>query len=429
MNNTDTKSNKSIIGDFLLFIMLIAIPAEPLIPDIIKFGCMGMMFLLIIFKYRKIYITPFLGFSTVFLLYMLISLSYTPTGSQGLNTIITLFSAIIYTLAIVIYAYFRYDNAEQGFTQIMNFYVIGTLLITLYTVFVERSYVTNGYWRLGKLVFENYGTFMVLSYSIIIALVWSFYAYFEKHMKIYLPLLVIFLGAAALSGTKKTIAAIILALPVYFFVKYRKKGFKLVAIMMILLAAVYLAYLLIMNNSFLYSNIGFRIDSYIQSIVNGTDGSQSISERANMRQYAMQWFADSPVFGNGVSSFRAMYAETTGSFLYSHCNYTEILCNHGLIGFVLYYGFMAYLLVKSALEYFRTNKSIHIFSVVFMVVVIVLDYGQVSYYRVHYLILYHLISLVLISDKDLSEEKADIDAEASQELADAKLSAVSEVTT
>lgn len=392
MINSNVKNGKSIIGDLLLFILAFAIPAEPFVPDIVKYVCIGFLFALVIVKYGKIYLSSFMMWVVVFLLYMCISLCYTPTGSQGLSTIIMMFGSVLHSFSIIMYLHFRYDDFEEGFIKVMNGFTAGTVAIVLFTIFVERANLLSGYWRLGKVVFENYGTFMILSYSIIICLMWSLYALFEKHFKAYIPIMILMILAAALSGTKKTVVAIIMAMPIYFFFKYRKKAFKLVLIMLLVLLAIYLMYIIVMNVDILYRTIGNRIEIYIRTIMGETGGSASIVERRDMRNCAIKWFTENPVFGKGVSAFRALYSMKTGKYLYSHCNYTEILCNHGMVGFILYYGFLLFLLFKSIFEYIKTNSTIHLFSIVFLFVVMILDYGQVSYYRVHYLLIYQLIA-------------------------------------
>lgn len=398
----DKKTN--IIGDLLLFIMIIAIPAEPIISDLISYAAMAGLLVWTVLKNKKVYFTSATIFMMLFILYSIISLSYTPFNANGSDTVQVMLKMLLYTFTIVQYVFFSNTVVEDGISKVMDFFVIGTVIISVYAMFYERSYIMSSYWRLGKALFENYGTFMLLSYSIIIALLWTFYSLFEKHRFIFIPILVILLLASALSGTKKTIIAVVVSIPVYFFIKYRKRAFKLIFIGIIILAAVYIAYLIIMNNSVLYRTIGYRMQSFINSVLNNGEDSQSYSERYMMRNFAMQWFTDKPVFGNGVSAFRGLYVLKTGKFLYSHCNYTELLCNTGLVGFLSYYGFLIYMLVKSVFLYNKTEKSFFMFATVFMFVVIMLDYGQVSYYRTHYFLIYQLISLALCANKESSSE-------------------------
>ena len=62
-----------------------------------------------------------------------------------------------------------------------------------------------------------------------------------------------------------------------------------------------------------------------------------------MIQEAMQLWKRSPFVGLG----NGQYLVVSGRECYSHCNYTELLANLGVVGFVLYYSFPGLLLLKA----------------------------------------------------------------------------------
>ena len=80
----DKKTN--IIGDLLLF-MIIAIPAEPIISDLISYAAMAGLLVWTVLKNKKVYFTSATIFMMLFILYSIISLSYTPFNANGSDTV------------------------------------------------------------------------------------------------------------------------------------------------------------------------------------------------------------------------------------------------------------------------------------------------------------------------------------------------------
>ena len=85
--------------------------------------------------------------------------------------------------------------------------------------------------------------------------------------------------------------------------------------------------------------------------------------------------------GNGLNAFQSeMFRINYSNVAYSHCNYTELLCNYGIIGFFVYY----YYKCKLVLQIFnkkRKNKTT-VFFLIVLLISIVFEYGFVSYFTI-----------------------------------------------
>ena len=92
-----------------------------------------------------------------------------------------------------------------------------------------------------------------------------------------------------------------------------------------------------------------------------------------MRQKAFELWSQSPIFGNGFEAF----SKIGGFDVYSHCNYLEILCNQGIIGFLYYYGFWAYLLWNVYTK--KTGSLFRLFAGGMLIALVIYDYGAISY--------------------------------------------------
>lgn len=389
-----------------VFLLVICIPAEPLFSFYVRWLLLFIGLFIVIVIEKSIFITSYLKFQICFTIMLVISLLYSPEGAKGMNIIMSNTRALLQSYIIVLLTLLIKDTTENRIRIVLNSYTFGTVMIILYTLFVEREYIfgSGGYWRMGKIVFENHDTFMVLSYSIIISILWSGFNLLEKkeHKKINLILTMFLLLSAVLSGTKKTLITVIMGVMVYLVIKNRNRAWKLLIGLIIGCILIILGYRLIIHNDFLYSYIGHRIQNYLFSIRGLEEGTESTTTRALMRSYGLKLFFKSPIIGNGVSSFRWYFFNYTGKFLYSHCNYIELLCNHGFIGFVFYYAYCLWLTHKSFKLYYLKSKSIYLFFTIFLLILLILDYGQVSYYRVHYMLVAQVAALAVVKGKKYS---------------------------
>ncbi|MGF6989672.1 O-antigen ligase [Lachnospiraceae bacterium PM6-15] len=387
----------------LATLLIICIPAEPLFPFMVRWLLIVFGLVLTVVLNKRFLITSYFKFQMIFLLLMIASLLYSPKGANGFGIIQSYFRGILHAYTIILLSIYIKKEAEDIIRYILNNFVLGTIIILLYTIVIERERILGslGYWRIGRIVFAENGTFMVLSYSIIVSLLWTGFNLLElkKYRYIYFFTSLFLLVCAVLSGTKKTVLAVFVALVIYVLTKYRKQALRLVIRILLVGVLIVLLYLLMLNVDFLYIRIGYRIEDFIMATQGLDTGTISTTMRFSMIKYGFHLFADSPIIGKGVSAFRAYYYSYSGEYLYSHCNYVEMLCNQGLLGFSLYYGYLLWLLRAVVKKYSSQNEYFYMFFIIFLVVLMVLDYGQVSYYRVHYTLIIHVTSLAVELDK------------------------------
>lgn len=124
-------------------------------------------------------------------------------------------------------------------------------------------------------------------------------------------------------------------------------------------------------------------------------------ERQNMITSGLRYFSNSPIWGNGQGNFSYLFSlENTGSHLghYSHNNYVELLCNLGIIGFVVYYAFY-YKTLRSTFKA-NTQEANIVFS--FFISIMILEFGIVSYYTQYLLqIIVCIMSLAIYNRNKL----------------------------
>lgn len=389
---------------YYVALLVISIPIEPILSYSLRWLMIIAGLFLILFYSKKIYLNSYVGFQVCFVFLLVLSLIYSPKGAEPIGILIQYARAFIQSSVIIQLVLYLEKDTRKCVKLVLDNFTIGTVIILIYTVIVERENVfsARGFWRLGNTVLSDNGTFMILSYDIIISIIWTLFNFMDKKegKKRYFNFSLVLLIGGVLTGTKKVFIAVGICLLVYIVLKYRRNCIKTLCGFFAVCVLLIGSYYIVIQNDFLYYRIGYRLENFILSLQDSTIASESTSTRGLMRNYGMELFMQRPILGNGVSSFRWYYQQYAGEFLYSHCNYVELLCNQGIIGCGLYYGYYIWLLFKSIKSYIYKINPIFLYTSIYLIVLFILDYAQVSYYRVHFMLMAQVIVMTITSDKE-----------------------------
>ena len=128
----------------------------------------------------------------------------------------------------------------------------------------------------------------------------------------------------------------------------------------------------------LYEIIGNRMDNLINQFLGKAEilnGSSSYL-RDEYRKLAIQGWLESPIWGYGYDSFHYYNNIITGHNAYSHNNFTELLYDMGIIGFVVYY----YEYYRIMMLGMKSNiLPIKVMTIAGIISILVCEYGQVDY--------------------------------------------------
>lgn len=201
----------------------------------------------------------------------------------------------------------------------------------------------------------------------------------------YKLLLCTFFIFVVISSSRKALLILAMCIPLYLILS--EKNSKLVRNIFITLLIGAISLYALFEIPYFYQLIGKKLEDLIIVMLKTSGGETedwSIIERTFFKTYALNMFNTngiSMVFGNGLNSFQSeMFRINYSNVAYSHCNYTELLCNYGILGFFFYY----YYRIKLGLSIFngkRKNKAT-IFFLIVLLISIVFEYGFVSYYSV-----------------------------------------------
>jgi len=291
--------------------------------------------------------------------------------SSAAGMLISIIQVLLITNLLLPYA----QENEANLIKFENAVVMAFLALGVrYLIVTPFNDVLNS--RAGASIGYNANEFgFIFAYGTTIAV---FLAHHRKTNS-YLVIAIFFGLLCLFSGSRTAFAVMIIALVIYTMGFYYVKGGidrlgKGILILVLLLIGVWV---LIMNNEFLFSILGSRIESFYFTLIRGQSNESSVTTRVGMMRDAITIFSQAPLLGHGLNFFR----KASGYNTYSHNNYTELLVSIGLIGTIVYYSLFIRILFQSIKFFKKTKAPIYLCSIALVVAAMVGDLGTVSYYR------------------------------------------------
>lgn len=205
-----------------------------------------------------------------------------------------------------------------------------------------------------------------------------------------------------ISGCRRATIGLFLLVISYFFNFGGKHHVKSVLKVFAVLAVI--SYLLI-NVEIFYDIVGYRMEKIfinlgIMSDTKAFDSYDYSAEiRGQMIPIAFIMFMTNPIIGNGYAFFITHSGLNIITQSYStHNNYLEILVNYGIIGFILYYSIIFYILY--GLFKYRKESSYNSYLLSFLLIhLLVIEPTTVNFcnYSVFYILYYILFRVVKAS--------------------------------
>ena len=307
------------------------------------------------------------------------------------NSLYTLVNMLqVFIIGFVTFGYL--DHLKK-----INFFIvailIGGLVLTARLLITTPLSVFLSFERLGESI--GYNANDVGNKAMISALACIFIMRRLKSKKraflllSFLPLFAVVL----FSGSRKDLLGLFLGLFVVYTIGLKNKK-NLFVSLIVIFALLIFVYYLIMNNDSLYMTIGRRIESLINSFSGGSEAG-SIDIRKVYMTTAWGFVVDSYFVGIGLGQFAVL----SGYGVYCHCDYLEVMCSYGLLGFVAYYApYIIYFLKlmvkkpKTAVDYSMISLEVVL---LFMCVTMVM-----------YISAYSIILLCLIASSSTISEKS-----------------------
>lgn len=382
-----------------LFIM--SIPLMPIF-TIYGFYILGTLqififFIFIIKNKFKLKISYFEISYLLLIFWNIISIKWSFTKELSLIKWMLIYFSFTYSFCYNLRECFYDETSGVDFEKMVSFFfkyfTIGTIVSSIICLCYEKI-ILNSTSRLGTYMFkEPYGTRMTYTYSLEIVLFYLIICFMDnKNKRIKLGIEICFLLLCTfLTGTRKIFVGMIVLIISYIIIKNKKNIFRVTFKILGIIILSLIGFQITMSVDFLYNSFGYRIESAINFTSGSTNADTSLRDRNKMIEYGMSEFKNHPLIGRGSNTFHSLFYIYYGQDLYSHNNYVELLCNLGLIGFLIYYSIYIVILISG-----KNKPSRYIF-ISMLLALMVMEYWTVSYYRIHFLTFLNLSIIYLTS--------------------------------
>lgn len=183
-----------------------------------------------------------------------------------------------------------------------------------------------------------------------------------------------------LTSSRKSLLSAVIGIVMMSLLKVKRRN--MIIRILVLFGLVVAFYYLIMSVPALYRAIGIRFESMTGYLM-GEGGDYSLSLRQRFIDNATDMFFERPLLGYGINNFTVQIGRRINVWTYAHNNYYEILADLGIVGFVTFYGYYFYLLATLFKAWRKTNSSFAKMMFTWLTVIMICEYGLVSYYSIY----------------------------------------------
>lgn len=322
-----------------------------------------------IFTYDKNF---FMTSKIVFILWGIMTGFWASQKNGVFSICTTMIIRLMTSLSIIFYV----SNKEKMYKFIKILVIAGIVLCLRIIVVVPFS--AFGKFRIGNLLSHgannSYGntgiTFILGILSVILIIDKSVI----KNSKFKYFLVILFSLFSILSGSKKHIFLIVIAMILNFAFKSENFKDSIKKIIKFTIIIIF-AYLAIKNIPMLYNMIGKRMINFINFFSEAGETDASTIGRMQLINEAIIVFFKNPLLGIGIGNF--MFVSSLGAW--AENNYLELLVDTGFIGLIIYYFYQTKILFSSL----KRRKENDIYSNVFILLIcfIIIDLTMVSYFN------------------------------------------------
>lgn len=179
------------------------------------------------------------------------------------------------------------------------------------------------------------------------------------------------------SGSRKAFAALVLGIVMLLLIrgmaKSRNPFHTLIRVLLVCVAIFFLGRALLTLP--LFKPLMMPMTRLFNYFTGAGDTDESVRRRMKFVELGLQQFKSTPLFGMGIGNSSLLIGRDT----YLHNNYIELLACGGLAGTLLYYAPYLYL-IKYMIRYRRIKNEESAICLVLLLLILVMDFGQVSYF-------------------------------------------------
>lgn len=310
----------------------------------------------------------------LFAMFCILSSLWGICSAQSISKGITILQILVFLIPV--YSYLKQLGSIQ---PLINALIYNSLIGVFFTFkFYGLDVIVQTLMHGSRLpnTFSNVNTIGQLAmYGVILLL---FQVRFEKFSKLWLLACVPSVVALTATGSRKALFGLIIG--VVYIVSINddnnfsvNKILKMIIRIMLICVCVYFVLSLP-----IFNGINERMISLFNMLTEKGTYDHSAWLRKQFKIIGLEYFYRKPILGNGIACSGVILGSTMSWSTYFHDNYVELLAGGGIVGLIVYYNIYAYLI----LNILKNKKKSNLTKLILMLIglVLILDYGQVTYY-------------------------------------------------
>jgi O-antigen ligase len=306
----------------------------------------------------------------------------------------------VFPLFCLSFTLFRYINSYGGLFLILRLFYISCVILFFYFIFfVDLSTVGDERISVGEDLEKTWNINSV-AMQFAMAIYAGYFLFWKAKHKNFRPFWIIMSAAMLvviiITGSRKGL--LFMLIPIAVLTIYEMRDHFIYAVGLAVAGITFLY--AVMTVPFLYETMGVRIVDMID-VASGTNDHTQDDSRMLLILAGWEWFLENPIHGYGMNCFRILSDNDIlfmGRNWYAHNNYIEILVGGGVIGFLVYYSYLLFVIKR-----FWGRRDMP-YKIVGVLIVLLLfgDMAQVGYYTPEFQYMILLVFVIL----NLEEKKS-----------------------
>lgn len=323
------------------------------------------------FKIR-VKLDPFILFTALFVLFCMLSMIWAKDSNLTYRRFTTVFETVLFMWVLYLYHNNRNDIGDILDIICISGYCVGLYAIFKYGLGTIRMIVAAGD-RAGN-SFTNINTIgMMCAIAIVITISRLVNRTYKIEMVLAIPCALMVIA----SGSRKAFAVLLIGITLTILFRVIKHS---TTPGLTLLRFILIVIVIIVVGKYIFSlPIMKSLVDPMNRFLNYFSGEGSTDESTRRRMsyitLGISQFLKTPIVGIGIGNSPLIIGRDT----YLHNNYVELLACGGIIGTVIYY-LPYWVSLKNTIRYRSVSDTDNDLCFVLLILVLIMDFGQVSYF-------------------------------------------------
>lgn len=286
-------------------------------------------------KSRQVPYTQFIWISLLFISYSFVSTLWSVNYNVSQGAVLQLIKSFV--VAVCVISLIRSKDDYKWALFALSLAGIVYAILYLQNVDIDqltdqRLYIEDEEDQLPNV--NTVGLFLSFSF------IYFIYTFFSERKYWYLMFAAIAFVVTFILGARKSIITLFIGI---LFLLFKLKSKSRIHILLICCGFIFLLFLFIPPEYLDFVSERLSQLNFFSDKINRLDDSDEL--RVILFQQGLEYWGESPLFGNGYYCFSQLFKMTNGVAVYSHNNFIETIVGGGIIGFVLYYA-LYYVMLK-----------------------------------------------------------------------------------